>query len=57
MKSGGAVLADTVESEPVGGDFKSFVGKLGRLDLSLLIDHDIEHAVAALADKMLMALD
>ena len=55
MKSGSAVLADAVERELVRGHFKSFVGELGRLEIFLSIDHDIEHAVAALADEMLMA--
>ena len=47
--------AETVERELVRGHLESFVGRLGRLDLIFLIDHDIEHATAALADKMLMA--
>ena len=49
------MLADTVERELVRGHFESIVGELDRLEFPLLIDHDIEHAVAALANKMLMA--
>lgn len=51
------MLADTIKRELVGSYFESFVGELDRLDLFLLIDHDIEHAVTALANKMLMARD
>ena len=55
MKSSRAVLADTVESELVRGDSKTFVGEFRRRDLSLVIDHHVEDPIAALADEMLVA--
>ena len=50
------MLAYAVESELVRGHFETFVRQLGRFDLSLLIDHHVEYAIAALADEMLVAL-
>jgi hypothetical protein len=50
------MLADAVESKLVGGDFESGVGKLYRFDFILLFDQHIVHAIAPLADEMLMSI-
>jgi hypothetical protein len=40
----------------MGGDFKSVVGKFYRLDFTLLIDKDVVHTAALLANKVLMPM-
>ena len=49
------MLAGTIESNLVGGHFEPGVGKLYRFNFVLLFDQDIVHAIAPLADEMLMS--
>ena len=51
------MLAGTIKSKLVGGHFEPGVGKLYRFEFVLLFDQDIVHAIAALADEMLMSGD
>jgi hypothetical protein len=53
----GTMLAGSVKGELVRGYFKSLVWKFYRLDLPLVIDQDVVHAIAQLADKVLVPLD
>jgi hypothetical protein len=51
------VFTGAVEGKLMRGDFKALVRQFDGRDLSLMIDQDIVHAVALLANKMLVALD
>jgi len=52
-----AMFAGAVEGKLMRGYLEALVRQFDGLDLSLIIDQDIVHAIAALANKMLVALD